>query len=329
VQRLLGGRGIASGLVQPMPAQSPPCSAVCSSMSPTCISLPPSPSPERRRSPSFQPPSRCRHQQRPSSPSTEALLGEEERVAPSPLEAPTPSVTLRVVLFITCLFGAVYVYAGGPTWVIASPDAPPGAAAARPGTSSIAAAPTLVTPSERHKRLATAGGVASVAVAVEAAIDEDGDLKVWRREFSIRLGTPAARDESGRLHPGARAVGSFWHEAGVEGCGGELLHRSVGILQGRLLCSRSLPPKVRSHWQRGATPNLKRGSVGWLQDGDDRAAFFITLKAGLLPRHLGQATIFGEVETASWPAVEDLMTQVPIGGGGRFEPPLRISLAAE
>lgn len=200
---------------------------------------------------------------------------------------------------------------------------------AAPATT--APAPGLMTAGGRQGRLAAAGGVSGVTMALEAAIDEDGDIKLWRRELSVRLLGEKA----------ARAVAAFWREAAMEGCGGELYQRGNGMVHGRISCSDGrTPPKLggaarRKEAAAAGQELFRRGSVLWTSGAAPasswagRTDFVIVVSDHAQPadHQLARATKFGEVELTSWESVKELHS-LPVGNGGRFEPPLQLKLAA-
>lgn len=130
------------------------------------------------------------------------------------------------------------------------------------GTHPAAALPARRDPAE---------GASEVVLRLEAALDVDGDLKVWRRDVRLRL-LPT--------EPSRTRSGFFWSEAIQRGCGGELRlqQRSGGrVVRGLLHRCPDLPLPASTAWPPpgGAVPRspdalgtttsmMRRGAVGWL-----------------------------------------------------------------
>ena len=181
---------------------------------------------------------------------------------------------------------------------------------------------------------------------MDAAVDVDGDVKVWRRSVHLRL-LPEHADSSTAL----------LREAAERECAGELAASTSRVLKGYIGCKGTVPvpPAPSPHakasavvTRRSAKPRaLTHGMVAWVQSPRGSSPELVIYTAsealtateaaarGLEAEHV---TAFAEVaDAASWEALAELRdampTRSPPQGGSSadglllFDPPPRLSVA--
>jgi hypothetical protein len=152
-----------------------------------------------------------------------------------------------------------------------------------------------------------------ITLVLEAAIDVDGDVKVWRRAVRLHLRADA-RDAT---------TATFLKRVAAGGCGGELL-RADERVHGRLTCGGAQwpPPEKRDcsgpagllHRSCRGRP-LPRGVVGWRTRAESTAPeFFIQMAdtAGSGAPLIGDdGTLFADVVDATSLTVLDELRTLP------------------
>ena len=208
-----------------------------------------------------------------------------------------------------------------------------------------------VAPSSRLRTVATIPGppepkVHDFTLTVDAAVDVDGDVKVWRRSIHFRL-----------LPEHAESSTTLLHEAIERECAGELVASTSRVLKGHLGCKgatpmlASLTPHAKGYSaavKRSATKPraLTHGMVAWVQAAGSSPELVIYTASealaapeaaahGLEPEHL--ATFAEVADAASWEALAELRDAVPTkpppqGSSAEgtlllFDPPPRMSVA--
>jgi hypothetical protein len=146
--------------------------------------------------------------------------------------------------------------------------------------------------------------VPGATLKIEAAIDVDGDIKLWRRDVRIAL-KPEASD--------------VWRDALARGCGGELYQRSGDVVHARLTgCDVPvMPPSVRS---AVTTRRLARGSVGWLVGRDGAPTFGLALVDAALAE---DAVLFGSLPADGRHTLDDLLGMT---GADALDPPMHFAI---
>lgn len=188
---------------------------------------------------------------------------------------------------------------------------------------------------------ANSGGGA-VNLRLEAALDVDGDIKLWRKSLLLRV------------QPDPFA--SFWRGAATKGCTGELYRREQGFIQGRISCAALEPhPAARistacahHHLRGGGEPcaplSIGRGKAAWAAGANGASAEFVLSTAppgspqGGVAVGVGEGwglqAVFGEIsltDAASWEvmeAIEGLPVKPQAEGrpATLLDPPLRMTV---
>ena len=298
------------------------------------ITLPPSPELKRRASPSPSPVT--------VTPDTNSPVTVNKRRPPSATGDRTPLLTGH-----SSEGGSSSSYTSGPLatacatvlgllmlimYFLHSSSGSSGAPAA---LASLAAAPGEVRLSVPPSVVPPPATSSDVKLTLEAALDVDGDIQLWRRAVHVRV-------------RGAAAV-AWWRDAFDRGCSGELFGREVGFVQGRLACPGGRQsPRLAERGAGSAATDLGRGKVWWAPAGaGDGGVAEFRIGTGASSSAAREAplngggeeaarAVFGEVEAgdaASWEAldaVQALQTKPSEGRGTSavqlLDPPLRITL---
>ena len=151
----------------------------------------------------------------------------------------------------------------------------------------------------------------SLTFSFEAAVEEDGDIKLWAAKLTVRL----------LPHLWTPSAGAFWQEM-ESGCSGEVTSSDVQTLSGRLQC-RSTPGNMVV---RSASPSsVQRGAVAWMEGRSGQELVVIT---GTVDQQWAQQhrdlVVFGEVaadDSSSWETVEQLRS-MPL------DPPIHLTVSS-
>lgn len=124
----------------------------------------------------------------------------------------------------------------------------------------------------------------TISLKLEAAVDVDGDIQLWRRTITLLMRSDAPEDSV-----------ALWHEAADRGCGGELFSISDHFVKGRLTCGlhagkslaggSRMPARCTGLSDADGAPSrgcsgsaYERGMVAWLP-GSVGAEFLIQTAA--------------------------------------------------
>ena len=153
----------------------------------------------------------------------------------------------------------------------------------------------------------------AATLAIEAAIDIDGDIKVWQRNVPVQL-LPTERERSA----------GFWREAAKKTCSGDLIalrQRSGNgaVVHGRLGgCAGITPPIVDAPLHAETT--MKQGTVGWIVGS--AGEFALALSDAQAPE--GGFVALGEVDPNTLAELDDLRA-MPLDDDV-FAPPIRFTV---
>jgi hypothetical protein len=168
----------------------------------------------------------------------------------------------------------------------------------------------------------TAGkGLFQATLALEAAIDVDGDVQLWRQKLHIRQ-PPDLKDEAALLV----------REAMHSGCDGELFRKGEGMVFGRFKCDsfarlkHAVKIAHRPRKEGGACAFAKRGAIGFLHNSN-AGEFVLFTKA--VPKEKCERRLEGVFALLT----DDLDSQAGLqalsevaANGGEFDPPLQAKL---
>ena len=177
-------------------------------------------------------------------------------------------------------------------------------------------------------------------LAIEAAIDVDGDIRVWKTDVLMRL---LPTDHASDAY-------TFWHRAARQGCGGEVTARVGSMILAQLRkCegAASHPSGKGSSLGASAPRALARGRVAWLADSSSRFVLALDDSAGgtagggtalsvegeaqreaRVDLRAADAIPFAEVDGASLAQLVTGLREMPTGVGGAYDPPLHFTIRA-
>lgn len=179
---------------------------------------------------------------------------------------------------------------------------------ADPPHDASAAVAAVTTVASGNGMATVSGAIDEVTLALEAAIDEDGDVRVWQRDVRLRF-LSNARDESSDV---------FWRTAAKKGCGGELQQRLNSLVRGRIGACAELPPPRAV--LPASTAGLARGSVGWIANAPGE--FVIALADAPVPTGTPIAVFAVADLGTTAPELQDMQTTAD----DTFDPPLRVRI---
>ena len=151
----------------------------------------------------------------------------------------------------------------------------------------------------------------SLTFSFEAAVEEDGDIKVWAAKLTVRL----------LPHLWTPSAGVFWQEV-KSGCSGEITSSDVQTLSGRLQCR--LTPGNMAVVRSASPSSMRRGAVAWMEGPNGQEFVVIT---GTVEQQWAQQhglVVFGEVaedDSSSWETVEQLRS-MPL------DPPIHLTVSS-
>jgi hypothetical protein len=153
--------------------------------------------------------------------------------------------------------------------------------------------------------------VAGVTLTIEAAVDEDGDIKLWRRDVGLHAAEPEHS--------------AFWRDALSKGCGGELFEKGAGGTVHARLSGCDVPPPNFLRSSPTTTHTLPRGAVAWRPLGRDSTRTFVLALADVT---LAEEVVrFGELDTHSGTAaLDELRAMAAAAPSAALDPPMRFTM---